>query len=47
MDNTTLLIIVVVIIVAWFLVIQPNMNRTTPTPTGGARHMLPSSSSNR
>jgi hypothetical protein len=46
MDNTTLLIIIVVIAAAWFLVIQPNMNRTTPTPTG-TRQMLPTTPSNR
>jgi hypothetical protein len=40
MNNTTLLIIVAVIIVAWFLFIQPSMNRTTPTPTS-MRQMLP------
>jgi len=41
MDTSTLLIIIVVIAAVWFLVIQPNMNRTTPTPTGGMRQMLP------
>ena len=47
MDNTTLLIIFLVILAAWFFIIQPNMNRTTPTPTGGMRQMLPTTPSNR
>jgi hypothetical protein len=41
MDNTTLLIIIVIAVAVWFLVIQPNMNRTTPTPSGGMRQSLP------
>ena len=47
MDTTTLLIIIVVIAAAWFLVIQPNMNKTTPTPSGGMRQMLPTTPSSR
>ena len=45
MDTTTLLILIVILAAVWFFVIQPNMNRTTPTPSGGMRQMLPTPSS--
>ena len=41
MNTTTLLIIFVIALAVWFLIIQPNMNKTTPTPSGGMRQMLP------
>ena len=41
MNTTTLLIIFVIALAVWFLIIQPNMNKTTPTPSSGVRQTLP------